>query len=155
MGDRCYMELTCRKKDKALFEELGFTAQGESYEFPNCLEMVDYEANYAHAEDMPKDLVYFGSHEGGDGYRPESFACDGTTYLEQATDGGGGFIVMFDNEGDPEANSLADVKIFITHCNNVRVMLAKRRPGKRTNARLAQAPTFSPAKGEMIDATKP
>src|SRR5438105_10934169 len=40
--------------------------------------MVDYEANYAHAEDMPKDLVYFGSHEGGDGYRPESFACDGT-----------------------------------------------------------------------------
>ena len=155
MGDRCYMELTCRKTDKTRFEEIGFTAQVESYEFPNCLEMVDYEANYAHAEDMPKDLVYFGSHEGGDGYRPESFACDGTTHLEQATDGGGGFIVMFDNEGDPEANSLADVKTFITHCNNVRVMLAKRRPGKRGHARLAQAPNFSPAKGEMIDATKP
>ena len=27
--------------------------------------------------------------------------------------------------------------------------------GKRVNARLAQAPTFHPLKGEMIDATKP
>ena len=30
MGARCYMELTCRKTDKTLFEEIGFTAQGES-----------------------------------------------------------------------------------------------------------------------------
>ena len=149
------MELTCRTKDRIHFEDIGFTAQGESYEFANCLEMVDYEANYAHAEDMPKDIVYFGSHDGGDGYRPESFACDGETYLEQATDGGGGFIVMFDDQGDPNPNSLAEVKTFITHDNNVRVMLAKRRPGKRGHARLAQAPNFSPAKGEMIDATKP
>jgi hypothetical protein len=154
MGDRCYMELTCRNKDKALLEAIGFTARGESYEFPNCLEMVDYEANYAHAEDMPKDLVYFGSHDGGDGYRPESFACDGKTYLEQATDGGGGFIVMFDEKGDPIPTNLAEVKTFITHCNNVRVLLAKRRPGKRANARLAEAPTFQPSGGK-IDATKP
>jgi len=61
---------------------------------------------------------------------------------------------MFDNEGDAEANSLADVKTFITHCNNVRVLLAKRRPGKRANARLTQAPTFQPSGGK-IDATKP
>jgi hypothetical protein len=149
------MELTCRKKDKAILEEIGFTTQVESYEFPNCLEMVDYEANYAHAEDLPKDIVYFGAHEGGDGYRPESFACDGKTYLEQATDGGGGFIVMFDDKGDPNPASLAEVKTFITHCTNVRVLLAKRRLGKRANARLAQAPNFSPGKGETIDATKP
>jgi len=102
MGDRCYMELTCRKKDKTLFEEIGFTTQAESYEFPTCLEMVDYEANYAHAEDMPKDLVYFGSHEGGDGYGPESFACDGTTYLEQATDGGGGFTSCLTTKATPK-----------------------------------------------------
>ena len=155
MGDRCYMELTCRKEDSSRFEELGFIAQVESYEFPNCVEMVDYEAKYAHAEDLPKDIVYFGSHEGGDGYRPESFACDGQTYLEQATDGGGGFVVMFDDKGDPNPTSLAEVKTFITHCINVRVLLAKRRPGKRANARLAQAPDFSSAKGETIDATKP
>ena len=131
MGDRCYMELTCRKKDKALFEEIGFTTQDESYEFPNCLEMVDNESNYAHAEDLPKNTIYFGSHDGGDGYGPESFACDGKTYLEQATDGGGGFIVMFDDQGDPNPASLAEVKTFITHYNNVQLMLAKRRPGKR------------------------
>jgi len=155
MGDRCYMELTCRKKDRLRFEALGFTSQGESGEFSNCLEMVDYEANYSHTEDMPKDIVYFGTHAAGDGYGAESFACDGQIFLEQATDDhSGGFVVFFDDEGNPCPNSLAEVKRFITHWNDVRVMLAKRRPGKRANVRLAQAPTFQPSGGK-IDATKP
>ena len=153
MGDRCYMELTCRKKDQALFEKIGFIAQGESDEFPHCVEMVDYEANYGHSGDLPIDVVYFGTHAAGDGYGAQSFACDGHTYLEQPTDyDSGGFVVMFDDEGNPHPNSLAEVKTFITLWNSVRVLLAKRRPGKRGNARLAQAPNFSPAKGEMIDA---
>ena len=59
MGDRCYMQLTCSVRDRAIFEELGFhveTEWGDS-DFPNCVEMVDYEANYAHTEDLPKDVV--------------------------------------------------------------------------------------------------
>ena len=58
MGDRCYMQLTCRARDRAVFEELGFhveTEWGDS-DFPNCVEMVDYVANYAHTEDLPKTL---------------------------------------------------------------------------------------------------
>ncbi len=97
MGDRCYMELTCKRKDKGTFEELGFTVESEcdNYEFPGCVEMADYEANYGHTGDMPKDVVYFGSHYHGDIYGPEDFDCDGQTYLEQLTDGGWGFAVMF------------------------------------------------------------
>jgi hypothetical protein len=127
MGDRCYMQLTCKKKDRSIFEELGFALEGESEEFSNCLEMVDLEANYGHAGDVPKDVVYFGTHDAGDVYGPDAFACDGKTYLEQPTDGEGRFVVAFDDEGNPYPNSLAEVKDFITHWNNVRLMLAKRR----------------------------
>jgi len=121
------MQLTCKTKDGSIFEELGFTSQGESDEFPNCLEMVDLEANYGHAGDLPKDVVYFGTHDAGDAYGPESFACDGQTYLEQPTDGEGGFVVAFDAEGNANPNTLAEVKTFIAHWHNVRMLLAKRR----------------------------
>jgi len=152
------MQLTCRKKDRAIFEEIGFHVETEwpDLEFPNCVEMVDYEANYGHTGDLPKDVVYFGTHAAGDGYGPEFFACDGETYLEQASDeDGDGFVVRFDDEGNANPDSLAEVKTFITLWNSVRVMLAKRRPGKRVNARLAQAPTFQPVKGGKLDAKKP
>ena len=131
MGDRCYMQLTCKKNDRSIFEELGFASEGESDDFSSCLEMVDVEANYGHAGDLPKEIVYLGTHAAGDAYGPEAFACDGKTYLEQPTDGEGGFVVAFDDQGNANPNSLAEVKNFITHWNNVRVMLAKRRLGKR------------------------
>ena len=143
MGDRCYMQLTCRTKDREVFEELGFHVETEwgDMDFPNCVEMVDYEANFAHTEDLPKDLVYFGTHGAGEGYGAEFFACDAQTYLEQASnDDGDGFIVSFDDDGNPDPSNLEEVKTFITLWNNVRVMLAKRRLGKRDHARPAQAP---------------
>jgi hypothetical protein len=160
MGDRCYMQLTCREKDRGVFEELGFHVESEwdESEFPNCFEMIDYEANYAHGGELPSDVVYFGTHAAGEGYGAESFACDGKTYLEEVTDDDSGFVVMFDDQGDPDPASLAAVKTFITHRNNVRALLAKEREkkgkagksqGKEGQAsarrtRLAQAPTFNP-----------
>jgi hypothetical protein len=131
MGDTCYMELTCKLTDRSIFEELGFTVESECYEweFPGCVEMVDYEATYAHAGDMPKDVVYFGSHRHGDVIGPEDFACDGQTYLEQLTDGGWSFVVRFDDEGNPNAASLAKVKTFVTHRNKVKAILARKRRG--------------------------
>jgi len=103
--------------------------------------MVDEEANFAHADDLPKDVVYFGTHGRGDGYAAEFFACDGRTFLEQkSADDGDGFLVRFDDEGNPEPSNLEEVKTFLTLWNDVRVMLAKRRLGKRDHARPAQAP---------------
>ncbi|MGH9962858.1 MAG: hypothetical protein ACREBC_38035, partial [Pyrinomonadaceae bacterium] len=76
MGDRCYMQLTCKRRDIAVFEELGFTVESdfEDPEFPDCVEMVDVEANYGHASDMPKSIAYMGTHYAGDNYGPEAYA---------------------------------------------------------------------------------
>jgi hypothetical protein len=153
------MELTCKLTDRSIFEELGFTVESECYEweFPGCVKMVDREANYAHAGDLPKDVVYFGTHRHTDILGPEAFACDGHTYLEQLTDGGWGFAVWFDDEGNPTAASLAKVKSFVTHRNNVKSILARKKEGARKARQRSPSPgtNFSPAKGEMIDAKKP
>ena len=131
MDDRCYMELTCKRTDRSIFEELGFTVESEydEWDFPGCVEMVDYEANYAHAGDLPEDVVYFGYHGSGDIHCPEDFACDGQTYLEQSTDGLCGFVVWFDDEGNPNPESLAEVKAFVAHRNKVKAILARKRRG--------------------------
>ena len=141
MADRCNMRLTCAKRDQAVFEAIGFQVEIEwdDSDFANCVEMVDSDC--ASADNLPKDVVFFGTHTAGDCYGAEFFACDGQTYLEQACDDDGdSFAVTFDDEGDPDPRRLAEVKGFITHWNNVRVMLAKRRLGKRGHARPAQAP---------------
>ena len=130
MGDRCYMQLTCKRKDKAVLEELGFAQESDfdDPQFPDCVEMVDLEANYGHSGDMPTNIVYMGTQDAGDNYGPESYACDGETYLAQPTDGYGGFVVTFDEQGNPEPVSLAQVKDFIAHWNKVKAMLATASP---------------------------
>lgn len=127
MGDTSYMQLVCKRNDQRVFEDLGFAAERDfGYpEFPGCVEMVDAEANFAHCSDLPTDLVYIGTHGPGYEYGSQSYACDGTTYLEQATDGSDGFVVTFDDAGNPDPKSLADVKSFVEHCNHVKAMLAK------------------------------
>ena len=128
MGDRCYMQLTCRRKDQAIFEALGFGRESDFDDpaFPDCVAMIDLEANYAHGTDLPTNVLYMGTHDAGYEYGPASYACDGDTFLEQGTDGDGGFVVVFDAEGDPDPNSLAEVKAFIAHRNKVAAMLAGR-----------------------------
>ena len=133
MGDRCYMQLTCKRKDQSVFEELGFGRESDFDDpaFPDCVEMIDFEANYAHGSDLPTNVVYLGTHDAGYEYGPESYACDGETYLDHATDGNGGFSVIFDDGGNPDPANLAQVKTFIAHWNKVKAMLAESAPASR------------------------
>lgn len=70
MGDRCYVKLQCRAKDKAVFEKLGFI---EEYADPKTgvLQMYDEQANYAHDSSL-KELAAIHlpfvaeNYEGGD-----------------------------------------------------------------------------------------
>ena len=141
MGDRCYMQLTCRRTDQSVFEEIGFGRESDFDDpnFPDCVEMIDLEANYAHASDLPTNVVYMGTHDAGYEYGPEAFACDGETYLEQASDSEGGFVVWFDESGDPDPQSLAQVKTFITHRNKVAAMLRVKVPASATAKKEGQA----------------
>lgn len=56
MGDRCFMTVTCRREDRERFEELGFVLEFDGDSDP-VLEMIDEQANYAHANKMPRDIT--------------------------------------------------------------------------------------------------
>ena len=85
MGDRCYMEVRCLAKDKALFEELGFVSQDPE----GCvvIDMVDEEANYAHSSEMPTNVPWIAEADAGDEYSACASCCDGENSIEVSRDG--------------------------------------------------------------------
>lgn len=123
MGDRCYMEVYCRKADKAVFEELGFDDQ-ECEDTPGVAWLIDYEANYAHCGDLPTNIVWHGSSEAGGDYGPSDYACDGETLQEIATAQAGGYVVSWDNTtNQPTASDVRDIQLFREHYAKVVEML--------------------------------
>jgi hypothetical protein len=114
MGDRCYMSVTCRRQDRDRFEELGFHLEFESSPESPVIEMVDEEANYAHANDMPADIPYYGYNSAGGHYGDGQIVCDGKEYDEMETGRDGGFVVVWDYRNKkPTKQCLANIRRFI------------------------------------------
>lgn len=113
MGDRCFMSVTCRRSDQKRFEDLGFlVAWGEDQTAP-VIEMIDEEANYAHYDQMPTDIPYFGYWGAGDDYGPGYLACDGERYEEvpATTDG---FVVNWSYRwGLPKLTSILEIRRYL------------------------------------------
>lgn len=106
MGDRCYMHITCRREDRELFQLIGFHVQSDQTPDSAIIEMVDEEANYAHADEMPTNVPYYGHHGSGGNYGQHSLACDGRRSAEVETGFDGGFVVVWDttrNRPTPES----------------------------------------------------
>jgi len=117
MSDRCYMQLTCRRQDKKRFEDLGFVAQcwANPDKTTFTVEMVDGEADWAHANELPKDVAYVGFNGPGGNFGDGVFACDGKVYAEVDTGHNGGFVVEWDeSKGQPTAGSLRAVRSYLT-----------------------------------------
>jgi len=111
MGDRCYMEITCRREDQGRFEALGFTAQGSASPF---VEMVDDQANYAHYGNLPTDIPYHGHFGAGSEYGPGKVACDGKSLAEVDTGQSGGFVVDWDEKRNrPSLRSLKAIRRYL------------------------------------------
>ena len=107
MGDRCYMHITCRREDRELFQLIGFLPEFDQTPDSAIIEMVDEEANYAHAEEMPTNVPYYGHHGSGGNYGQHSLACDGRRFAEVETGFDGGFVVVWDTTRNrPTAESL-------------------------------------------------
>ena len=114
MGDRCYMEITCRRQDQERFRALGFEVQSEEAN-TRCLTMVDAEANYAHSGDLPTDIPYHGFNGPAFEYGSGACACDGQRYSELETGHAGGYVVAWDEKQNrPEPNSLRGIRRFIS-----------------------------------------
>ena len=113
MGDRCYMSVTCRRQDKKRFEALGFHLEFERTPESLVIEMVDEEANYAHANDMPKDIPYTAWNGPGSNYGDGKMACDGKTFVEVGANNDG-FVVDWDyKKSQPTRQSLKIIRHFI------------------------------------------
>lgn len=128
MGDRCYMEITCRRKDSEEFESLGFTAHDWNNERADSstVVMVDEEANYAHYDKMLTNVPYHGHNGRGDNYGDGVFACDGRRYAEVQAGYERGFVVEWDEKKQkPTPQSVRAVRRYLAVRNRVRTMFAK------------------------------
>jgi hypothetical protein len=113
MGDRCYMQVTCRRQDRARFEELGFEPEFEDSKDSPLITLADEEANYAHYNDMPVDIPYYGSNGSGGDYGPGFIACDGSRFAE-VTGTQDGFVVQWDYETQqPTPKSVEEIRHYI------------------------------------------
>lgn len=119
MGDRCYMEVTCRQSDAETFEEMGFREEGGGInlgELAGTLcTIADQQANYAHHGDMPAKIPYFGYHDAGGDYGPMVFACDGAGAFAEAPthhDAGGPLVGLL-QDGSVDRESLQSTREYL------------------------------------------
>ncbi len=121
MGDRCYLSVTCRKQDKKRFEELGFYQEFEAPDRP-IIEMVEEEANYAHAGQMPTDIPYTAWHGAGSNYGDDKLACDGKEFAEVAANNDG-FVLAWDYEiQQPTPQSVERIRHYLALHQRVEAM---------------------------------
>lgn len=128
MGDRCYMQVTCRRKDSEEFEDIDFTMQDWNNENPDSptVVMVDEEANHGHCDEMPTNIPYHGYNGHGDNYGDSAFACDGKRYAEAPTGYDGGFVVQWDQvKGRPTPQSLRAIRRYVAIRKKVEQMFKK------------------------------
>jgi len=86
MGDRTYVELTCRETDAALFERAGFLEEFRSGLPSGLVTMVDTEApdgNMTALQDLAsKGILFRGWHDAGSSYDGACFAGLGGKLFE-------------------------------------------------------------------------
>lgn len=126
MGDRCYLQITCRKSDQERFSDL-LDAHESTDADPTVRMSVD-EANYGYmtmdgdSGELPNDVPYIGFHGAGGNYGQGKFACDGTTFrYVECTDYG--YAIAFDGDGNPDVEALAAVREYLAFEKRVRAML--------------------------------
>ena len=110
MGDRCYMQVTCRRQDQSRFEELGFSLEFEQSADSPIVELIDEEANYAHADELPTEVPFLAQHGAGGNYGDGKIACDGNHCAEVGATSDG-FVVAWDAQANgPTQASLDNIR---------------------------------------------
>jgi hypothetical protein len=113
MGDRCYMQITCRRQDRARFEDLGFILEFEESPASSLVVMADDEANYAHCDELPADIPWHGFNGSGGNYGEGKLACDGSWFVEvPATQDG--FVVQWNYDAQqPTPESVEEIRQYL------------------------------------------
>ena len=125
MGDRCYMQVTCRRQDQSRFEELGFHLEFEQSDNCPVIEMIDEEANYAHSGHLPTDIPFLASHGAGGNYGDGRIACDGKHCAEVGATSDG-FVVAWDcDKQQPTQESLKGIRHYFAVHQTVQELFKK------------------------------
>ncbi len=128
MGDRCYMEVRCRREDAPLFEELGFTIQDDE-PLPPIVRLVDEEANYAHFGELPENVPWLGESGSGGCYNGAQYACDGVELLQVDETQEGDIIVRWDHvKNEPREADANNVRAYYAHVEKVQKMFMATNP---------------------------
>ena len=123
MGDRCYIELTCRESDAPIFERMGFLDQGHCVnDGPGTVRLTNDQGYWC---DFPENIPFIGEHSAGHEYGPCLYACDGRDYMEvlPGNDGPGEVFVRVDPDGSPNVRALLDVADYYAITKRARAML--------------------------------
>ena len=119
MGDRCRMEVTCREKDRKVFEDLGFS--DEYVDDPDngdgTVTLMDFEANYAHCNDLVRlqdeGIPFVAFNDAGGDYGPGRTACDGKRLVEGPANENNDLVAIVGEEGRPSQDDLENVKKYL------------------------------------------
>lgn len=124
MGDRCFMQVTCRRQDIPQFEPLGFHLNHEQAAGSPLVELIDEQANYAHHGLLPRNVPYHGYHSVGGNYGSYNFACDGRRYAEVETGHDGDYVIHWNPRTQrPTAESLRRIRKYLAVFNRARQQL--------------------------------
>ena len=124
------MSVTCRREDKARFEELGFRIESDEGE-KLVIELIDEQANYGHSGKLPTDIPYTGWYGAGDNYGPGQAACDGREFVEVSatTDG---FVVAWDyGKMEPRPESIEQIRRYLKIEEQVKELFDDLEPPKQ------------------------
>ena len=122
MGDRCYLSLQGRLRDREEYEqEAGLVPdEAEAGRALSLEAVVRYEceeANYALYTELnelaKKGLVFVGSHGSGSGYGPGSFCAVNGVYAECEETNDGASFVRVDNAGNPLPVEVKELKSYL------------------------------------------
>jgi hypothetical protein len=117
------MRVTCLPKDKKVFEDLGFQVQDEKL---TACTMEEYEANYAHCDEMPENIPYYGYHAEGGEYGANEFCCDGEALFEAPLHKDGHLVVFWDEKTDsPNEKSVARLKGYLAARERIKKVFSR------------------------------
>jgi len=125
MGDRCYLQITMRRKDLEPFgNQLGWTGCYDWWDDlydednPDIVTVDVQEANYGWVDDREAaaeaGFLFIGQHDAGGTYGPCSFAAVNGVHMEMPVDHDGNLVMALDGDLNP-ITDIDDLKAFRDH----------------------------------------
>lgn len=123
MGDRCYMKVITMEENAYLFKEIGFCEENIEN---GVAELVDFEANYAHGDEMPA-VPYIAYNAAGGDYGDGCEVCDGDKTMTASVNKEWVCVVEVDDDGNVVKDQLKYMRGFVKFRKKVELMFKMRR----------------------------